>query len=220
MSSFTKSPMSMSALAALATAVLFTPGCSTTNRTFPMVVGASKLKSDVQPCADYASFSNYMGTPYYVVNSTTGQAVTRHEGMDFCVSTDSEVLAPANGTVIAMVSDNPFRGGRVTIQSRLTYEHDGRTQTLFVDAVHISPRAGLAIGNAVTAGQVIGYVQPPGKSEIGPRPHVHLSAGPTYQTWKTHTDPNRFWQKGPGVVSCFDPKSPPTDSQLVAPIKC
>lgn len=205
---------------AYASSVVLTSGCSTTDNTFQVIVGASVFKSDVRPCADYASSLNYMGTPYYVLNPGAAKAITRHEGMDFCESAGSEVIASANGTVVEVVSDNPYRGGRVTIRTRLQYEQNGRTETLYVDALHIDPKDDIKVGDVVTAGQLIGRVQFPGKPEIGPRAHVHLSVGPIQQTWTLHTDPNRFWKKGPGNVSCFDPKSPPSDSQLTAPIKC
>jgi murein DD-endopeptidase MepM/ murein hydrolase activator NlpD len=140
--------------------------------------------------------------------------------MDFCNNTGSEVIAAANGIVVDIIQDNPYRGGRVTIQTKIRYQAKSGTEYLHLDALHITPFDGLKIGNAVQVGQVIGYTQPPGKVEIGSRSHVHFSVGPTPQTWLKHTDPNQFWQKGPGIVSCFDPKNPPTDDQIVAPIKC
>jgi murein DD-endopeptidase MepM/ murein hydrolase activator NlpD len=192
-----------------------------TDADFPVIVGAS-TKSDVQPCADYASLTNYSGIPYYVRVPETGTVVRRHKGMDFCTSTGREVIAAANGTVVNVLQDNPYRGGRVTMQTNIEYQHPNflTKSPLFLDALHITPIEGLGIGDKVKAGQVIGYTQAPGKPEIGPRSHVHFSAGPTYQTWGVHTDPNQFWQKGPGIVSCFDPRTPPSDVQVVAPIKC
>lgn len=207
-------------LLALAVLVWLIPGCATTDQTFPVVVGTSMFKSDFRPCADYGSYFNYMGTPYYVRNPGTGRTVTRHEGIDFCVEAGSEVLASASGVVVQLIQDNPYRGGRVTIETESQYEQDGKTQTLFVDALHITPRDDLKVGDKVTAGQLIGHVQAAGKPEIGSRSHVHLSVGPIQQTWITHTDPNRFWQKGAGIVTCFDPQNPPNPSQLVAPIRC
>jgi hypothetical protein len=194
-------------------------GCAATDTTFPVVVGAS-MQSDIRPCADYASYYNYAGTPYHVVDPETGKVARRHEGIDFCTSSGSDVLASANGTVVRLVRDDPIRGGRVTIQTKIEYRDNARTETLHLDALHITPRSDLKLGDSVKAGQVIGYVEPPGKPHIGPRPHVHLSAGPTPATWLIHTDPNRFWQKGAGIVSCFDPSRPPGDQQIVAPIKC
>jgi len=187
-------------------------------------ITGSQNGSDIKPCADYASKYNYNGKPYYVFIPETRKTITRHEGMDFCAKSGADVLAAATGKVIVIDQDNPYRGGRVTIETNLIYDHQyGNEQIksfLYVDAVHITPRAGLKIGDLVNAGDVIGTIQSAGKVEIGPTSHVHLSAGPWFQTWITHTDPNRFWQKGAGIVSCFDSTNPPTDQQLVAPIRC
>jgi hypothetical protein len=189
---------------------------------FHVVVGAQS-RSDIKPCADYASKYSYTGKPYYVFVPETRKTITRHEGMDFCAKSGADVLAAATGKVIVIDQDNPYRGGRVTIETNLLYDQYGNDQIksfLYVDALHINPRAGLKIGDLVNAGDVIGTVQSAGKIEIGPTSHVHLSAGPWFQTWITHTDPNRFWQKGAGIVTCFDSTNPPTDQQLVAPIRC
>jgi hypothetical protein len=203
------------------------PGCvgamddRKTDEVFRVVVGASSA-SDIRPCSDYAAHRSYTGQPYYVRVPETGKVTTRHEGVDFCGHAGSEVLAAANGVVASVVQDNPHRGGRVTIRTAIEYDHygRGRTTNVFLDALHITPRAGLAAGDRVRAGEVIGTMQRPGKAEIGPISHVHLSAGPVPQTWAVHTDPNRFWQKGPGIVSCFDAGKPPTDLQIVAPVRC
>ncbi len=146
-------------LATVTTAVLIA-GCATTDETFPVVVGASR-QSDHRPCADYAAHYNYGGSPYYIKNAETGKVVRRHEGMDFCTAAGAEVIAPANGLVIQAVQDNPYRGGRVTIQTRIEYLDRGKTATLYLDALHITPLAGLQYGDTVKAGQLIGHTQPP-----------------------------------------------------------
>lgn len=192
-----------------------------TDADFPVIVGAS-TKSDVQPCADYASHTNYSGAPYYVYIPETGTAVRRHKGIDFCTRSGTEVIAAASGMVVQIVLDNPYRGGRVTIQTNIEYE-DRRgfgVSQLHLDALHITPRQDLVLGQTVKAGERLGWTQPPGKPEIGSRSHVHFAAGPNRRTWDNHTDPHQFWQKGPGVISCFDPRNPPNDLQVVAPIKC
>jgi len=191
-----------------------------TDESFSVIVSASMTGSDVRPCTDYASYYSYAGTPYYVRTPETGKISTRHEGIDFCMPSGAEVIAAANGTVVHIDKDNSYRGGRVAIRTKIEYRDNITSNTLHLDTVHITPKDDLRIGDAVKAGQVIGYVQPPGKVEIGEKSHVHFSAGPAYATWDTHTDPNRFWQKGPGNVSCFNPRNPPTDFQVVAPIKC
>ena len=194
-------------------------GCITspTNKDFPIIVGAA-FKSDELPCSDYASYTNYNGNPYDVGNGR----VTRHKGMDFCTNTGDEVIAPSNGIIANIDWTSSIRGGRVGIKTNMLYfdPDTRRHRPLFLDSLHIIPKAGLNVGDVVKAGQVIGHTEPPGKEEIGPRSHVHLSAGPYYQTWVWHTDPNQFWQKGPGIVSCFDPNNPPSDQEIIAPIKC
>ena len=191
-----------------------------TDADFPIIVGASR-GSDIAPCADYAARWNYSGAPYHIRVPETGKITVRHKGMDFCTGTGSEVIAAAEGTIVNIVHDNPYRGGRVTIRTSIQYQHhNSGTSFLFLDALHLTPKQDLRIGDRVKAGQTVGYTQAPGKQEIGPRSHVHFSAGPVAETWETHTDPNRFWHKGPGVVSCFNPKTPPSEAQVVAPIRC
>ena len=132
---------------------------------------------------------------------------------------DQRVIV-ANGKVVEITLDNPYRGGRVTIETAIKYMDRGKEATLYLDALHITPLAGLRYGDVVKAGQLIGHTQPPDKAEIGSRSHVHFSAGPIARTWTLHTDPNQFWQKGPGVLTCFNPANPPTDLQVVAPVRC
>jgi hypothetical protein len=216
--SFRASVLACSLFATTAS-VMSVSGCATTDETFHLIVGAS-MRSDVRPCSDYASHNTYLGTPYYIQNPESGKVTRRHEGIDFCTDSGSEVIAAANGIVVNIVQDNPHHGGRVTIRTSIEFRDYTRTENLHLDALHITPKVDLKLGDAVKAGQVIGYTQPPGKPAIGPRSHVHFSAGPTPSTWIMHTDPNRFWQKGPGIISCFNPSSPPSDAQVVAPIKC
>ena len=187
---------------------------------FFAITGA-KNGSDIKPCADYGSKFNYLGKPYFLRLAETGRIITVHEGIDFCANGGADVISPAYGKIVSIENDNKFRGGNLTVQTTIAVEGvTGSNETLFVDALHITPRADLKIGDQVTAGEVIGKVQQGGKSEIGPKSHVHLSAGPYLQTFLYHVDPNRFWQKGAGIVTCFDSTNPPTDQQLVAPIRC
>ena len=204
-------------------ALLITGGVahSQTSPDFPVVVGASS-QSEIQPCTDYGSHKSYSGMPYYVRVPETGKVTRRHKGIDFCTDPGAAVISAANGTIAYVSQDNPHRGGRVIVRTNITYVDKGssRPSTLFLDHLHITPKMAIAVGDSVRAGQVIGHTQPPGKSEIGPRSHVHFAAGPIIRTWLQHTDPNQFWQKGPGVVSCFDPSDPPGDDKIVAPIRC
>ena len=189
---------------------------------FFRVVGASR-GSDVRPCADYASPRNYMGEPYYIKIPENGRVITRHEGMDFCGQAGSAVLAPASGEVVNVIADNPHRGGSITLKTSIFYDHYGTGNSvsrLYLQTLHIIPNNNLTIGSKVNAGEIIGRIQPANRPEIYIRPHVHLAAGPGPDVWDTHTDPNQFWQKGPGKVSCYDPINPPSEQHLVAPIRC
>ncbi|CAM8646127.1 Peptidase M23 [Oxalobacteraceae bacterium] len=189
---------------------------------FIRVIGASR-DSDVRPCTDYASPRNYMGEPYYIKVPETGRVITRHEGVDFCGKSGSDVLAPASGTVVNIIEDNPYRGGSVTLQTSIRYDHYATGHAVFnlyLQTDHIIPNKDLKVGSKVNAGDVIGRIQPANRPEIYKLPHVHLEAGAAPDVWNAHTDPNQFWQKGPGKVSCYDPANPPSDQQIVAPIRC
>ena len=187
---------------------------------FKLIIGAQK-ESDIHPCSDYGSRRNYQGEPYYL---KLGRQITRHEGIDFCTQAGAEVIAPANGTVAWLVQTDPLVGGSVVIQSKIkqpiTIGDDLVETNLFLSVFHIFPSNDLKVGDVVKAGQTIGRTEPPGKYAIGPRAHVHIELHTSRFNWGQHTDPNQFWQKGRGIVSCFDPNNPPLDSQIVAPVRC
>jgi len=187
---------------------------------FKLIIGAKK-ESDVSPCSDYGSRRNYLGEPYYL---KLGRQITRHEGIDFCTRAGAEVIAPTNGIISNLVRTDSLVGGRVIILSKIKHpisigEEVVETNVHF-SVVHIFPNEDLKEGDVVSAGQMIGRTEPPGKYAIGPRAHVHLEAHTSPFNWGQHTDPNQFWQKGPGVISCFDRDNPPLDSQIVAPVRC
>ncbi len=189
---------------------------------FHRVVGASR-DSDVRPCADYASSRNYMGEPYYIKIPENGRIIARHEGMDFCGKAGGDVLAPASGVITNIIEDNPYRGGSLILQTSIIYDHYGTGNllyTLSLQILHITPNKNLTVGSNVNAGDIIGLIQHANRPEIGSRPHVHLAAGVGPDLWNLHTDPNQFWQKGPGRVSCYNPMNPPSEHHLVAPIRC
>jgi murein DD-endopeptidase MepM/ murein hydrolase activator NlpD len=142
--------------------------------------------------------------------------------MDFCAKTGADVIAPVNGEVIGIQREDSNQGGFLTIRTNIKYSHPTwteETSTLYVFMTHITPKSNLQVGQMVTAGDVIAVLEPAGKPGI-PMPHVHMQATPTWKVWVAQTDPNQFWQKGAGKVTCFDAKNPPTDQQLVAPLKC
>ena len=195
---------------------------------FKVVVGAQR-GSDVFPCTDYASKTNLYGGPYntyqpeYKEYGAAARWITRHEGMDFCGKSGTEVIAPASGEIVFIRREDSDQGGYLTMKTNIKYSHPTwteETSTLYVFLTHITPKSDLKVGQKVTAGDVIAVLEPPGKPAIGARSHVHMQATPTPKVWVAQTDPNQFWQKGAGKVTCFDAKNPPTDQQLVAPLKC
>jgi hypothetical protein len=195
---------------------------------FKVVVGAQR-GSDIFPCSDYAAKNNIYGEPYktfqpeYKEYSAAARWITRHEGMDFCAKTGTEVIAPASGEIVFIRSEDSNQGGFLTIKTNIKYSHPTWTEessTLYVFMTHITPKSDLKVGQKVTAGDVIAVLEPPGKPGIGARSHVHMQATPTPKVWLAQTDPNQFWQKSAGKVTCFDAKNPPTDQQMVAPLKC
>jgi len=195
---------------------------------FKVVVGTQK-GSDIFPCTDYASHKDYTGQPYktfqpeYKEYGAAARWILRHEGMDFCEKTGEVVVAPSDGEIIAIQREDKYQGGFLTMKTNIKYSHPTWTEessTLYVFMTHITPKSDLKVGQKVTAGDVIAVLEPPGKPGTGPRSHVHMQATPTPKVWLAQTDPNQFWQKGAGKVTCFDAKNPPTDQQLVAPLKC
>jgi murein DD-endopeptidase MepM/ murein hydrolase activator NlpD len=199
------------------------------HESFNVVVGAQR-DSDIFPCNDYASYTTYFGSMYMVTvpeNKQFGikaRTILRHEGMDFCTNTGAEVLVPANSTVIYFEKENSFDGGNVVLETSIKFNYNTHLgterRTLYLFLTHLKLKTDIKIGEKLRAGEVLGVTEPPGKSGIGPKPHVHLQAHPISKIWLAHTDPNQFWQKGPGIVSCFDAKNPPSDQQMVAPLKC
>jgi len=188
---------------------------------FKLVVGAQR-GSDIFPCTDYAFQPYKMFQPEYKEYGAPARWILRHEGMDFCGKAGADVIAPVNGQVIGIQREDSNQGGFLLIKTNIKYSHPTwteETSTLYVFMTHLTPKSNLQVGQKVTAGDVIAVLEPPGKPGI-PMPHVHIQATPTPKVWVAQTDPNQFWQKGAGKVTCFDAKNPPTDQQLVAPLKC
>jgi murein DD-endopeptidase MepM/ murein hydrolase activator NlpD len=206
---------------------LFASGCANqiTNGspdTYYRDTSITSSESDIRPCTEYASRTTYDGDPYV---SIAYRKITRHEGMDFCTRTGAEVIAPASGTVMEVARKNEVEGGWVTIYSNIKTDisigNESFKTRLYIQVLHITPISTINTGDEVKAGQLIGVTEPGGKPAAGPRPHVHLEVRTNATpNGYSHINPNPFWQKGPRVVSCFDPENPPSDSQLVAPVKC
>jgi murein DD-endopeptidase MepM/ murein hydrolase activator NlpD len=98
-----------------------------------------------------------------------------HEGIDIMASEGTRVLAVADGRIVKFFDS--VRGG-VTI-----YQFDERERFVYYYA-HLRARArGLAEGDRVRQGEVIGYV---GQTGNAPVPHLHFEIqrlGPQRQWW-------------------------------------
>jgi len=190
---------------------------------FPIIIGTTGDDVQFYPCTGYGSRLSYTGHPYNV-RTGPGRAILRHRGLDFCGTSGTEVIAVTAGTIDQIIWDHPRRGGSVTLRSgfraALTRDEDAFAGLIYFGYVHITPNEDLRIGMTVEPGEVLGVLQPPGKVEIGPRSHVHFTAGNCPYVPICHTDPNRFWQNGPGNVTCFDEARPPEDDEIVAPLRC
>lgn len=101
-------------------------------------------------CSDYGSKTNYMGTPYHIVDPEDGRVVRQHWGIDFCTETGTDVLAPANGVVQWIVWDDPVRGGWVRISASLKGEDADHPHEFFFFPSRIAhrPRSKLETWNA------------------------------------------------------------------------
>ncbi|HEU0012309.1 MAG TPA: M23 family metallopeptidase [Longimicrobium sp.] len=102
----------------------------------------------------------------------------KHKGVDIMAPMGTPVLAAAAGVVVGR--DSGGLGGIALYQRDL----DGRTVYYYAHLQRY--RAGLAVGDLVRQGDVIGYVGATGNA--GGTPHLHFAAF-------TVTEPNR-WRKG------------------------
>lgn len=215
----------------LLASVVFCAGCETGkvggNRAenFPIVIGSS-FGSDVTPCTDYGSTRNMWGRPYRLAVPSSGgyELITRHEGMDFCAGVGTAVYSASSGTIFSIVWENELRGGWVGVktdfQAKRKEGGSAVPRRVYLFYLHIVPFKDLKLGDRIQAGDLIGHLELAGKHEIGPVEHLHFTAATCDHWWICHTDPNRFWQRGPGIVTCLDPSNPPPKDRIVAPIGC
>ncbi len=106
---------------------------------------------------------------------------TPHEGVDLYMFQDVHGRArPVDATlripaaaagVIALISDD-FLGKSIFVRHAATDPHGRRLYTI---CGHTRPRAGLAAGTAVRAGEALGRLAPGPGTANAPPPHLHLS---------------------------------------------
>ncbi len=103
-----------------------------------------------------------------LVYSTTMEDYRTHMGIDINASLGSPVLAAADGTVVDIYND-AMTGRCIKI------EHDGGLSSIYRNLSDTAAE-GLAVGNKVKCGEVIGYVGESSMIEIAQEPHLHFEA--------------------------------------------
>jgi murein DD-endopeptidase MepM/ murein hydrolase activator NlpD len=88
-----------------------------------------------------------------------------HAGLDIAAPEGSEVRAAAEGTVLAVFSDD-LLGQTVTV------EHAGGYVTHYAN---LAEEVAVSAGDHVTAGQVLGTVGRTALGEVGAEPHLHFA---------------------------------------------
>ena len=97
-------------------------------------------------------------------NPTLGDWRT-HDGMDIEAASGTTVLAACNGCVLA-VEDDAMMGTTVIV------EHDGGYRTTYANLQSDPP---VAVGDLVSAGQIIGAVGTSAAAESAQPPHLHFA---------------------------------------------
>lgn len=99
-----------------------------------------------------------------VYNATLGDWRT-HDGVDIAAEAGTSVLAASSGTVLS-VEEDPLMGTTVVL------EHAGGYQTTYAN-LQAEPQ--VAVGDTVSAGQIIGAVGDTAAAEASQGPHLHFS---------------------------------------------
>lgn len=156
-----------------------------------LMVGASVVEENMRRIMDRLSENGYVPPMHLPLSDfslpMTGASVGRkmnpfykvtgnHEGLDFMIPLGSEVIAPADGTVL-QVSRSRKGPGNVVVM-----EHDGGYVTRYAHLQDMNVRK----GQKVERGTVIGHVGMSGSSFA---PHLH------YEVWKDAVlcDPVNFF---------------------------
>ncbi|MDN0073492.1 peptidoglycan DD-metalloendopeptidase family protein [Crenobacter sp. SG2303] len=110
-----------------------------------------------QPVAN-ARVSSPFGLRYHPIL----HALRLHAGIDFAAAIGTPIIAPADGVVMSAQRENGY-GNVVTLR------HNAKMTTLYAHMSRFA--AGLKAGEAVKAGDVIGYIGTTGRST---GPHLHF----------------------------------------------
>lgn len=138
-----------------------------------------------------------------------------HPGIDIYEARGVPVLAAADGVVLASYRE-PSYGNRVVIQ------HKAGPNGLPLQTVykHLDTRM-VSKGDRVKRGQQIGGLGNSGILAAGIL-HLHFEVHETDQGHTAPRDPNRFWVKGKGQITCYNPRRhvPRRPVRLSYPILC
>ncbi|MBN1900502.1 M23 family metallopeptidase [Candidatus Sumerlaeota bacterium] len=126
---------------------------------------------DLLATTERADWSGYLGTTWISPNAYNG-----HEGTDFSLDTGTPILAPANGTVIDVVTDIPENNHTINsfgnyVLMQVTGGVSPQGESLDIILCHLLPNVPVTIGQNVTTGQVVGYADNTGNSTSE---HIHI----------------------------------------------
>lgn len=129
-----------------------------------------------------------------------GEKITSnyHTGIDYGCPVGTEIMASADGMVMAAGWDDTGYGLRVIIQ------HTENRSTLYA---HLS-KVYMIRGEKVKQGQIIGLS---GKSGNVTGPHLHFEARTEWSSYKSHFDPALL------PLVCIDDNFPSTESREILP---
>lgn len=153
-----------------------------------------RVRGLVVPIADAALPTD----PELLPNAPRDYRAGWHEGIDFPADEGTEVRAVAAGTIVRI--DHDFADWNKQLRDIALYDavQLGYTPSQTLDRIrgrqvwidhgrgivsryaHLSAVAALAVGDAVTAGQVIGAVGSSGYPEGGPHLHLEVRVGDSY----------------------------------------
>ena len=126
--------------------------------------------------------------------------VSDHVGIDVHAPVGTRVLAAAEGRVIASHWE-PGYGHRIEID----HGRDGAGKVAQTNYVHLQKRL-VSKGDFVRRGQQIATLGATGLT-AGGFPHLHFEVLYGGTNLRKHaSDPQLFWVKGPGRVTCFEPR--------------
>ncbi|WP_050927748.1 M23 family metallopeptidase [Aestuariivita boseongensis] len=138
-----------------------------------------------------------------------------HPGLDVWAKLRTPILAAAGGTVTASYYEPAF-GNRVEI----FHGKDARGVDYKTVYMHLKERL-VEEGATVARGQQIGTMGATGAMGMFVHLHFEVHEGADANQ-RRQVDPQLYWVRGPGKVTCFDPaiKVPEGQFRITYPVKC